>query len=428
MLLSDFVDSFWGIEREDFRKRFPHPFLLAQENPHEADRGRAVFPLGSGSGVDLVVGRGERCHLRIRDSLVSTLHAELLPPVTAGGPWSLVDRDSTNHTFVDDEELEPGVPVELKDGCRITLGISSHFVFMDSGSFFDVVEPLKAAREEEPDLGTDIVSPPKGDRATEVIGNAEEVRAAIAGEDAAGTIEDLAEMGPPKTAALEAPEAEPEEGSDPEITGDVLLFCDSLDPIPIHVGQRLVIGRKADAADIVFADRKVSRKHAEIERREDGWVYVRDLGSSNGTWVGSFKVGLEWRKLPPGMILKIHSYRLRLDLPQLEGSGGLQTLSTESVTSLAELPLADLLAQLEEDKRSGILRIVTPNLKGQIGFNDGVPLYAATSDGLKMEPAILRMFKETEGTCTLFASERGGPSKMTRSFSELVLEEFLTDG
>ncbi|MHB0878234.1 MAG: FHA domain-containing protein [Anaerolineae bacterium] len=47
------------------------------------------------------------------------------------------------------------------------------------------------------------------------------------------------------------------------------------------VQDRLVIGRDA-TADIVIDDRRVSRAHAEIVRR-DGRYFLRDLGSKNGT-------------------------------------------------------------------------------------------------------------------------------------------------
>ncbi len=47
--------------------------------------------------------------------------------------------------------------------------------------------------------------------------------------------------------------------------------------------DRCLIGREPDA-DIVIADRRISRHHAEIVRRDDKY-YLRDLGSKNGTYV-----------------------------------------------------------------------------------------------------------------------------------------------
>ncbi|MGH2352373.1 MAG: FhaA domain-containing protein [Chloroflexota bacterium] len=53
---------------------------------------------------------------------------------------------------------------------------------------------------------------------------------------------------------------------------------------------RLRIGRGLDN-DVVLEDASVSRHHAEIVR-ESGRVEVRDLGSTNGTWVNAGRVDL----------------------------------------------------------------------------------------------------------------------------------------
>jgi pSer/pThr/pTyr-binding forkhead associated (FHA) protein len=47
-----------------------------------------------------------------------------------------------------------------------------------------------------------------------------------------------------------------------------------------------VIGSDAAFAELVLAHDSVSRKHAQLERREDdpNALYVTDLGSSNGTY------------------------------------------------------------------------------------------------------------------------------------------------
>ncbi len=47
------------------------------------------------------------------------------------------------------------------------------------------------------------------------------------------------------------------------------------------LGDRLTIGRHGD---VLLHHSSVSRAHALIERREDGWL-VSDLGSRNGTFV-----------------------------------------------------------------------------------------------------------------------------------------------
>jgi len=48
-------------------------------------------------------------------------------------------------------------------------------------------------------------------------------------------------------------------------------------------GGRIVLGRSS-GCHLVLSDDTVSRRHAELRLVEGRW-YVRDLGSSNGTWV-----------------------------------------------------------------------------------------------------------------------------------------------
>jgi hypothetical protein len=55
-----------------------------------------------------------------------------------------------------------------------------------------------------------------------------------------------------------------------------------LDPAQLASG-RIVIGRSS-GCDLVVADDTVSRRHAALELTEGAWR-LRDLGSSNGTWV-----------------------------------------------------------------------------------------------------------------------------------------------
>lgn len=64
--------------------------------------------------------------------------------------------------------------------------------------------------------------------------------------------------------------------------------------IPIEKNS-VTLGRAK--ADIVFHDGDVSRLHASIEIGSQGLVIVRDLGSTNGTWVNSKQVS-EARLVP----------------------------------------------------------------------------------------------------------------------------------
>jgi len=54
------------------------------------------------------------------------------------------------------------------------------------------------------------------------------------------------------------------------------------------VRGRLVIGRGSDC-DLVLDEPEMSRRHAVIENSGDG-IYLRDLGSANGTFVNGVQV------------------------------------------------------------------------------------------------------------------------------------------
>jgi hypothetical protein len=71
---------------------------------------------------------------------------------------------------------------------------------------------------------------------------------------------------------------------------------------------RVLIGRSS-ACQLVLADDTVSRRHAEL-RAEDGRWLLRDLGSSNGTWVNGRRV-IE-AEVRPGDLVQLGATQIRL--------------------------------------------------------------------------------------------------------------------
>ena len=72
------------------------------------------------------------------------------------------------------------------------------------------------------------------------------------------------------------------------------------------VRDRLTIGRSTDS-DIFLDDVTVSRKHAELQRRPDGFT-IADLGSLNGTFVNRRRV--DRKLLDDGDEVQIGKYKL----------------------------------------------------------------------------------------------------------------------
>jgi len=71
---------------------------------------------------------------------------------------------------------------------------------------------------------------------------------------------------------------------------------------------RLTIGRSS-ACELVLADETVSRRHAEL-RIHDGCWLLRDVGSSNGTWVNGRRV-IE-AEVRPGDVIHLGGAEIRL--------------------------------------------------------------------------------------------------------------------
>ena len=88
-------------------------------------------------------------------------------------------------------------------------------------------------------------------------------------------------------------------------------FCHS-----IEVGKH-ILGRGGKAT-IILDDPSVSSSHAEFELRPDGSATVRDLGSTNGTFLGSEKVSESQLNL--GQELTIGDLRLKFDTEPVDVS------------------------------------------------------------------------------------------------------------
>jgi len=74
----------------------------------------------------------------------------------------------------------------------------------------------------------------------------------------------------------------------------------------------ILLGRGEDAKFRIQHDR-VSRKHCELFERQ-GWVYVRDLGSTNGTYLNDEQVPVSTKTVvPPGGIVRVGGLSFAVD-------------------------------------------------------------------------------------------------------------------
>lgn len=273
MRFQSFIDRLAGWDEQTFLERFLDPFLLEEEVDDPVNR--RVYRVRSVDEQPVIIGRDKRCHVRIVDNTISSLHAKLLPPRAPKQPWRIVDNGSSNGTFVDGSAVT-SVPVPLPNDTLLGFGSFRQFKFLNARSLLLALPPLKT------------IAPAPAVRPTDRL-------------SMSATHVDFADS----LVVAGTPSAPPE--------GELLLMCNTLDPIALEYGKPVVVGRSSDA-DLVLPDNKISRRHAEFERCADG-VYVRDLGSANGTFVGGVRISEDWQALPYGRTVSIGRWELHTGAP-----------------------------------------------------------------------------------------------------------------
>ena len=102
------------------------------------------------------------------------------------------------------------------------------------------------------------------------------------------------------------------EGLVPEDTGIYLRVEEGAEQgrtYTLSPGGVYLIGR--EGADIALADHKISRKHAEVGLYGPQAYVLRDLASTNGTWVNGRRIG-EKTKLCNGDLIRVGDTVLRV--------------------------------------------------------------------------------------------------------------------
>lgn len=195
-------------------------------------------------------------------------------------------------------------------------------------------------------------------------------------------------------------------------------------------GESWVAGRSNDA-DLVLADDTVSRKHARIYQAR-GTLWVRDLGSRNGTQVNGRAV--RQHRLRPGDRITIGANLLRLDLvpisqvtrdkPRVEDASSSASSGRSMSGSIQDIPLADVLQWLATSRKTGMLRVRGTSI-GEMFLRQGRVYYARIqgSEGLPAQKALLRMMGWPEGTFELDNNtvEPGG-DELSVSLEHILME------
>jgi pSer/pThr/pTyr-binding forkhead associated (FHA) protein len=206
-----------------------------------------------------VIGRSAGCDVRLPDPSVSLRHASIR---AQGTDFAIVDEGSTNGTWVGGVKLVPHTPRLVRTGDLVRVGR----VWL---------ELRLGQRPPTPDLGL-----ATRDLALALVRNAMDAL----GDDTCASIR-----------VTEGPDM-----------GTTLRLTDE--------GRPYLVGR-AEHCDLPLADEDASREHTAVVRR-GAQVFLRDLGSRNGAWLGDLRVSTDrevvWR---PQTMVRIGVSVLALDEP-----------------------------------------------------------------------------------------------------------------
>lgn len=210
----------------------------------------------------IVMGR-KKGDLIIPDTKISGEHARI---EFVNGEFILTDLDSTNGVHVNNKRVKEAL---LEDGTEVRLGLSV-FLFRiirpadDSTDVTQEDDGVETTRKSETP-----VSSPEVDRSTDAADPIESTVKQEAPAPTGSSTQDRRKL-PQVSLSLTVTQG-PDEGKQFTLTKGSVL-----------------IGRVS--VDIKLDDKDVSRKHALIEAFGKDQVYIRDLASTNGTYVNRKRI------------------------------------------------------------------------------------------------------------------------------------------
>ncbi|MDA3862844.1 MAG: FHA domain-containing protein [Deltaproteobacteria bacterium] len=180
--------------------------------------------------------------------------------------------------------------------------------------------------------------------------------------------------------------------------------------------REIIIGRATDG-DMVLVEDMVSRQHTKITTH-GGVILIKDLGSTNGTFVNGERVDSEPVELKEGDRILIGTSVLKLVVDDASQSGmGSPSESmdetdsrraTMSITrhmsgSIDEIPLPDLLQLLSTSRKSGVLNNFIEENEAKIYLRDGKINFCSINNNYDIDPtkAFYRVLNWVSGTFDL---------------------------
>jgi pSer/pThr/pTyr-binding forkhead associated (FHA) protein len=177
-----------------------------------------------------------------------------------------------------------------------------------------------------------------------------------------------------------------------------MLFSPPLPPIELNPDHPIVIGRQANC-DLSLEHHDVSRRHSELSHEDGHWV-LRDLGSTNGTFLNGKEITTP-SVLSPGDRIEMGSRivtfcELEADVFEAtQDADPAQTMianrssSNETLAGdLSQIPPSAVLQVLEMGRKSGILEIDAEAQSCRLWFREGVPVHAQSEKQTGFDAAL----------------------------------------
>jgi hypothetical protein len=136
---------------------------------------------------------------------------------------------------------------------------------------------------------------------------------------------------------------------------------------------RVFVGRDVAVCTMVVPDNSLSRRHAEVFLRGNQF-FIRDLGSSNGTWVNSAAVDMNPVLLAPGQQVFLGQIPVRVEWVtgqqrgEATASGEMPSLLKEKVEARRLQTQAMLASVPSSAERSGVIPSIVPDLAAEFPY------------------------------------------------------------
>ena len=211
-----------------------------------------------------------------------------------------------------------------------------------------------------------------------------------------------------------------------------MLFAPPLPPVRIERGAEVTLGRSPECGMQLPAT-SASRRHASVAWR-GARVVLRDLGSTNGTFLNGVRV-VEETPLESGDRIAIGGVEIRYCCVD-EGTAVSPPAQTRTVVSfwpaahpgagetlrgdLAKVPLFAVLQMLEMGSQSGCLAVETPGGEGWMWLERGRLVHAECGKASGLEAALAL----AQASAGRFDFAPGSPAP-ERSFGASVTEVIL---